>query len=416
MVHCVRSKNIKTMLKKIANRVLAHRHFWREASFDELSELYISMMMRSFALGIIGIFIPVFLLKSGFDISQIAAFFIMFFGSRIVADVLGGFMVAKLGPKHTMLVSYAVQIISATLFLTLHMYHWPLVWLAITWGAANSLFFIAFHVDFSKVKHTVHGGKELGYVNAMDRIGSAIGPIAGGLIAVIFGPQYMFLLAVVFLLLGLIPLFRTAEPVRVNQHLSFKALPKARIRRDLFSYMALTVEQNLSIILWPLFLALFVIGDDVYLKLGGLVSLGFLVSILSAYFIGKLVDDKKGKLLLRVGSTLNALLHFFRPLVTTIPAAAIVSVINEIVTVSYRIPYHKGMYDAADHLPGHRIVYIMIMEATGSVAKLFIWVMLYILTLSLGSKEVFVVGFVFAGLASLLIMTEKFKGIEYAKN
>ncbi|MBA3758257.1 MFS transporter, partial [Candidatus Saccharibacteria bacterium] len=343
------------MLKKLIYRLLARRHFWRDASFDELSELYVSMMMRSLALGIIGIFVPVFLLKSGYAFPDIIGFFVMFFGTRVLADITGGYMVAKIGPKHTMLVSYGIQILAALLFLTLHMYQWPLFWLAATWGTANSLFFVAFHVDFSKVKHSSHGGKELGYVSVMERVGAALGPITGGVIAMFFGAQYMFLPAVILLLLGLVPLFRTSEPVSINQHLDFRALPIPKIQRDIFSYMAVTIEQTISVIMWPLFLALFVISDNVYLKLGGLVSLGFLVSIAAAYTIGKLVDGKKGKQLLEIGAISNAVLHIFRPFVSTLPVAALFSIINEVVTVSYRIPYHKGMYDAADHLPGHRI-------------------------------------------------------------
>lgn len=404
------------MLKKIVYKVLARRHFWRDASFDELSELYVSMVMRSLALGIIGVFIPVFLLKNGYSFAAIISFFVIFFGVRVFADIIGSLLVAKIGPKHTMLASYAIQIAAAGLFLTLPNYHWPLFWLAASWGTANSFFFIAFHVDFSKVKHTKHAGKELGYINVMERIGAAVGPISGGIIALWFGAQYMFLVAVVLLLLGLVPLFRTAEPVRPNQSLGLKTLPIDRILRDIFSYIAVTTEQTISVVMWPLFLAMFVIGDYVYLKLGGLISLGFLVSIIAAYAIGKLIDERKGKQLLEISAYANSLLHLFRPFVTTLPVAGLVGVINEIVTAGYRMPYHKGMYDAADHLPGHRIAYIMVMEAFGSFAKFLLWVILYLLTSVMSPRNLLSTSFAIAAIASLLIMTQRFAGLRYAKS
>jgi MFS family permease len=165
------------MLKRIIYRLLRHRHFWRDASFDELSEIYTAMLFRSLALGMVGIFIPVFLFTTGYTLSAIFTFFIYFFATRTVMDIGAGYLVARVGPKHTILVSYVLQIMAALLFLTLPTHHWPLFLPALIWGASNSLFFIAFHVDFSKIKHSVHGGKELGYVTIMERIGQTIGPL-----------------------------------------------------------------------------------------------------------------------------------------------------------------------------------------------------------------------------------------------
>ncbi len=43
------------MLKKIVYSLLRHRHFWREVGFDELSELYVSMMFRGLSISLPGI-------------------------------------------------------------------------------------------------------------------------------------------------------------------------------------------------------------------------------------------------------------------------------------------------------------------------------------------------------------------------
>ncbi len=403
------------MLKKIVYRLLRHRHFWRDASFDELSELYISMMFRSLALSLMGIFIPVFLFTNGYGIPQILSFFIFFFATRAAMDIVGGLLVARVGPKHTMVVSYCSQIAAALLFLSLPNQHWPLAAPAVLWAISISFFFIAFHVDFSKVKHSKHGGKELCYVNVMERIGGALGPIVGGLVAVAFGAQYIFLAAIGLLVIGLIPLFKTSEPVQTRQRLDFKGLPLGTIKRDLFSYCALTVENNLCVMLWPLFLAAFVFTSQVYLKLGGLMSIGVLVSIGAAFVIGKLIDQRQGGLLLRIGTMANALIHLIRPFVSNLPMALAVGITNEVVTVGYRIPYYKGMYDAADGLPGHRIVYMVSMESFGSFTKLLVWAELYCLSFVVAPRTVLVTGFMIAAAASLLIMTERFKALEYAK-
>ncbi len=427
------------MLKNIVKQIFAPLHTWRPDArefsvrakkfglrsihleklydgFNELSELYISMFFRSLALSIIGVFVPVFLLKYGYNLQAIFLFYMYFFITRTFMDVAGGYLIAKFGPKHTMVVSYVSQIIASILFLSLPEIGWPLFLPAFFWGAANSLFFVAFHVDFSKIKHSKHGGKELGFVHIMERIGATIGPITGGLLAFFLNPKYIFLGAVVLLLAGLVPLFKTAEPTKLKQHLDFKNFDISHLKRDYFSYTAMNIENNLCIILWPLFLALFALGGNVFLELGALTSAGILLSIVGTYYVGRAVDEGKGRKLLRMGATLNTLIYAARPFVSNFPLAFGVGIVNEIVTVSYRIPYHKAMYDAADEHPGHRIVYLVSMESIASFCKFIVWALLYLLSAIIALRHVFLVGFAIAALASLLIMSEKFKALEYAKN
>ena len=37
------------MIQKTINKLLLHRHFWRLTIFDELTELYINMLVQSMA-------------------------------------------------------------------------------------------------------------------------------------------------------------------------------------------------------------------------------------------------------------------------------------------------------------------------------------------------------------------------------
>lgn len=403
------------MLKKLLTHILKHRHFWREATFDELSEIYISMVFRSLALGLIGIFIPVFLIKTGYGLSGVVVFYIMYFAFRTVWDVAAGYVVARLGPKHTILLSYILQIAAAAAFMTLQTLHWPLIVPAFLWASSISHFHVAFHVDFSKVKHPEHGGKEIGYVHMMERIGGAIGPFVGGILATLVGPQMLFMIAIIVLLLGVIPLFRTAEPVRTHQRLEFQTLPVDKIKRDILSYTALLIESNLIIALWPLFLTLFVFIENTYAVIGILSSIGTLVSITGAYFIGKTVDDRKGGLLLKIASVTNAGLYCIRPFATSIVSVLAINISAELTGLGRKLPFTKGFYDRADQLKGHRIVYIVTLEATSSFVKTIVWVHLFILTGVLSSWQVIMVGFGIAAVASLLINTQRFPALEYTR-
>ena len=86
------------MLQKLINSVLRPRHFWRNVGFDELSELYASMLLRSLALSLIGLFVPIYLYKLGYSITDILGFFTVFFLIRIPVDIVVAFIVGRIGP------------------------------------------------------------------------------------------------------------------------------------------------------------------------------------------------------------------------------------------------------------------------------------------------------------------------------
>lgn len=401
------------MFKKIVHKLLKHRHFWREADFSEISEIYVSLMFRSLALSLTGIFVPVYLYKLGYGVEGVIVTVLAYFVFRAVLfDILAGILTARFGPKHTILSSYFLLILSTILFLTLPALAWPLWLVGGIWGGTSSLFCIPLHVDFSKIKHKDHAGKEIGFLKIVEKSGGVIGPLVGGVVATLFGGQYIFLVAMILLVVGGWPLLKTAEPVKTRQHFSLKGLPLKKIRRDLFSFMPFGVELTITGSIWPLYLTLFVLTTaTTYAELGVLTSISVVASMLAAYSVGKLIDKRRGRRLLRFGASANTILSLLRPLITTHPGALLVNLTNEQVTMAYHLPYVKGMYDAGDELPGHRIAYFVLMELVSSSAKALAWAVLLVLAMHVSDYTVLTVGFGIGAVCSLLIMIEKFPAL-----
>lgn len=397
------------MIQKAIHKFIRRTHFWRDTGFDELSELYISNMLRSTALSIFMVFVPFYLYQNGYSYPAIFALFGCFFVVRMLADIGGGYMVARYGPKHTTIASCCLQIISASLLLSVPNFHWHILLLAIPWGIANSLFFIAYHVSFSKIKHTQKAGRELGYMQTFEKIGFFLGPLIGGVLGSVWGPQYIFIAAVALMFLSLWPLFLTKEPVRVHQKLDFKSFRVEKIKYDLIANNFLGIENTLCINAWPFYVAVFLLSGAVYAQLGALSAIGVLVAISSAKIIGHIADTQLARPLLRISATLNALVYVIRPFVQGIFGVLAVNVANEALTAGYRMPFTKGLYAAADDHPGYRIVYVTTFESTNSAVKALVWFMLALLATVLSLKVVLFVAFAIAGLASLGIMQERFK-------
>src|SRR5690606_24247459 len=105
MVHFKRPLIQTKMIQKILNLIRNRGHSWRSLSMSELGEIYSAMMLRSLALSVIGVFVPVYLYQNGYDVIQILLFFAVFFLNRTIFDVVAGYLVARWGPKHTMMLS-----------------------------------------------------------------------------------------------------------------------------------------------------------------------------------------------------------------------------------------------------------------------------------------------------------------------
>lgn len=400
------------MLRKIIDTVLRRRHYWRDIGFDELSELYTSQLLRSLAISLMGLFTPIYLYSIGYDIKSLLVFHIGWFALRPFMDIISGFMVAKIGPKHTMLFSSFIHIVYLSLLLTLPDFNWPLFIPALFGSTAYSLHLLAVQVNFSKIKHTDHGGKELGYMVIVERIGGVIGPLVGGFIANYYDPRYTVGLAMVVLIIAVIPLFLSSEPVQTNQHITFRGLPIKRRKFDYISAIPATLENTISIIVWPMYIGIFVLNTNVFVKLGAIAALSTLSSIVLSRSIGGLIDKRKGGKLLKVGVGLNALVHLSRPFVSTPLGAAMVNVANEPITAAYRMPYIKGLFDAADNLPGYRIAYLASMSSLDSIMRLLFWLIVWACVHVYSAQNVFIACFIVAALCSFGILLQRFEALK----
>jgi MFS family permease len=236
------------MLKQIFSRILAPRHKWRTIGFDELSELYVSQFLRSLGVNLVGLFIPIYLYKIGYNLGQIAYFFVCWFVFRVFFDYISARFIAKYGPKHGMFVGCILHSVYLALILTIKTQHWPFILVASVGSFAYGLHILALQVDFSKIKHVDHGGKELGFLSIVDKLGGVVGPLVGGLLANYFDPRYAVGLAGLMLLVSAVPLFLSKEPVLKNQTLDFLGIPYAERYRDYLSAIPNTVENTITLV------------------------------------------------------------------------------------------------------------------------------------------------------------------------
>jgi len=400
------------MFRYIFNRVVGRRHFWRHASFGEVSELYVSRILRIVGINVASGFASVYMYQLGYSIAFLASFWAIYFFSKLFILPLAARYIAHFGPKHGILISniFFIPAMIALVFLEQFGLASVIVW-GVSLAISTSLYVVSYLVDFSKVKSVEHAGRELGFMNIFEKLAAGISPILGGLVALFFGPQTVMLVGAFVFLISALPLFRTGEQIKLRQKLDIKGFPWRSSARSLISRLGTGFDYTASIIAWSLFLVVVVFtnfGNEVYVTLGALSSVAVLAAVVTSYIYGRIIDHKRGGDLMKYGVLLNVLIHISRPFVSNPAGVVTTNVINEIASAGFSMPYMRGIFDAADS-SGHRIIYITLSELFANLGAAAASLVMLGSVVIFGEIDGLRYFFFFAAISTPLILVSKFK-------
>jgi len=400
------------MIQQIIHRLLQRRHFWRYATFSEVAELYASRLMRMIALNITASFISIFLFQSGYSIATITLIWLGYFIYKGLIALPAAKYAARFGPKHGMLLSGLLYIPSMILLPLVPQVGLPIMIIALAFqGLSATMYSLCFMVDFSKVKSLEHAGKEIAFMNIIEKVTKGISPLLGGLLAFMAGPEATMWAAAILFAFSSVPLFKTGEPIETHQRLVFRGFPWKIAYRSLIAQGGVGFDFATSGTLWTLFIVVAILGldgDDVYVKLGALLSVVILSALASSYLFGRVIDRRRGGDLLKWGVFANSITHIMRAFTTTPVGVAGLNIANETVTTGYNMAFVRGMFDTAD-ISGHRVTYLGCMEIMMNVGAALAAIAAFCLVSFLGDIEGLKWLFFIAAGFTLLTATAKFR-------
>lgn len=400
------------MVKSFIHKLLLRRHFWRHATFDEVAELYASRMLRLAAIFIVNSFISIYLFQNGFGIAAIGFVWASFFFAKTFFALPSAMIVGWIGPKHATLAANIIYIPAMIGFAFVPQFgFWVLVPSLLMQGFSATLYSIAYTVDFSKVKSVDHAGKEIGYMNIIEKLTAGLTPLIGGLIAFFWSPQATIILSAVLFALAAAPLFATGEPVTTRVKLQFKGFPWHLLRRHALAQVSYGFDVFSSGNAWALYTAVIVIGistdNKVYVAIGALMTVVFFAALVASYTYGKVIDKKKGGVLMHFSAVFNSLTHLIRPFVATPGVVAGLNAANEVATTGYTMPYVRAVFDNAD-LSGLRTTYLGLTETLSNFGAGLAALSLALLASTFGGTTGLTNFFFIAAGMALLILTARF--------
>ena len=392
--------------------MLLRRHFWRHATYSEIAELYMSRMLRMAALYIASAFMSIYLYQNHYTIGEIALFWAAFYLFKTVTALPVASLIARIGPKHGILVSNLLYIPALISFVFLPVLGpWLLLPVLILQGTSATMYSIAYTIDFSKVKSVEHAGKEIAYMNILEKITTSISPLIGGVLAYFFGPQFVLVIAALLFALAAVPLLKTGEQVQTHVKLQFRGFPWGLIRQHWMAQVAVGYDVFASGTVWTLYTAVIVIGisssNDIYVITGILLSVVLIATLISSYMYGKIIDKKGGRVLMKASVIANSLTHLIRPFITSPIMVAGANVTNEVATTGYTMPYTRAVFDNSD-LSGHRATYLGMVDLLANFGAFLAAVTLGVLFWAAGEIFSLTNFFFVAGVVVLLVLTAHF--------
>lgn len=256
-------------------------------------------------MGLVGIFIPIYLLELGFSFPAVISWLLVHHLSLLVGAFMAIYVSNLIGLVRCWYVRIALVALLFSGLLLLPAYPMLLFALAVLSGLEAAFFWIPYNILTVRKTEEATTGSSLAF---MSNIGSLVGiavPGAAALLIVFFGYGVLFALAFVFILVSIIPVL-SLRYERTNFKFSLPAIKD--IVRANKHFIIPEILDNLgqdAQVIWSLFI--FITALTV-LDIGALGVITGVIGIGVTYVTGRLIDRWDKKAVMRLGAVATTLM------------------------------------------------------------------------------------------------------------
>ncbi len=377
---------------------LTHHLHSYHLHYNEVNELYISLSLRALAIGIGGLFVPLYLYDNGYSLSLIAMFYLFSACMRMPAELITARTIISFGAKHTLMISYLLLIGFFISIFLIPLYSWMWAVAALVLSFEMAFFWISYHLHISKSRDRHKASTQVGITIILRRLFAAVGPLIGGLIAVSYGVGYNLLIAAALLVLAGYPLFKTPD-IRDNLRVNWSKLKPQLLRRDSIAHLGQQFSNLIGVYIWPLWLLL-ALGQ--YDRIGLVITTSIVLGVSLTYWVGKLGDKGYNNKLLKIGVGFKSLAHGIRVFSHSFPVALVANTVNDFSDNFVAGPFTEKFYEAADM--SDRFTYILRMNMVGVLGKIAFWIVVLSASLLLSEVAAMQSVFIVAAAATPLML------------
>ena len=245
-----------------------------------------------------------------------------------------GRLITKIGYQKSMLVAFVLFALFLSLLAIGSSPGWLLLVAALINGVQTNFFWNTYMTLISKFTLTRHMGQNLGLLRFFLQLAQAIAPALGGLLAVSFGFQSLFLVGLIGVLICIIFVLQM-DLKKERDVISWKEF-LLWTKEEKFLQLAISQAgrylNTATLTFWPLYVFLILGSID---KVGFLYALSLFFALILSFGVGLYIDHKKDKKPFYISGGILSLLWLLRSQVVSFWHIIVIDTIDRLTTNFY---------------------------------------------------------------------------------
>lgn len=345
---------------------------------SKLGSLYIHLVSQAFALSMISVFIPIYLLELGYTLQFVFTFILVQWTTFSLLPALAGWAVQHIGVKEVILIRTPILIVT---FLALSyiekigfLQGHGLFILAFLLGATGIFYTISIASLFAEMFSKKSAALETTKLMSFPRIGIIFGPIIGGFLSLQFGFPVLFVIVSILMFLSVLPLFKLDHRLD-HPKFSFKEVIRLFKKEKKMTFYINLYGMRAQLMFVVLPIAIYLVSQNVG-TLGSIMSLVSFLSVIAAFKMGKYVDAHGRSQFMILGATITS---FFFALVGLLVSSGILlylALLSGFIAMIFAVPFESLLFEYANEAEC-KVSYLIFREYSyliGRVLLLFLMI------------------------------------------
>lgn len=296
--------------------ILLQRYYYQQMHrlfHSNLWHFEFSIWLHIFARSMIAVFIPIFLLKMGWSLSEIMLYYFIYTIFDAPLNFVARWLIWKIGARVTIFLSTLFYIAFLVVLYNLSFGNWALLILLALFSAIyDTLYWVAHIYFFMQCEDECDSmSSRVSFFHIVKTVAGIMAPIIGAIVLIFFSNKILIALSIIVLLLSIIPLFQTGQvtdrPSKKPQSIK-EFFKKGEGLREYIMQGFFSFHNVAEAVIWPIYI--YIIFEN-FESVAIIPIIVAVTTMFFTYFTGKIKKDDRRKIII-IGSFFIALVWILR--------------------------------------------------------------------------------------------------------
>lgn len=338
----------------------------------DLGNIYANIFLKTFALSLISVFVPIYLINEiGISFQSLLVFYIFYFVFLVVGYIVGAIYGHTVGLKRIVILSIPFYLAYYLLLYSLQELAIPLFILGVIIGIGEGFFWISYNTNFARFSDRRHRGEEVNLIYVIASLIGIFGPFVGGALLSFMDFYVLFVIIILLLIFSVFPLLDIDDQKHKNK-VTFKSIFNDRNYPHSYRLFLSGIRHDVGAIFWPIFIFLIVVE---YFSLGAIISVASMFSSFAVWLIGRKIDKVNKEMVYRYSSVIHGLISIAKTFIRTVMGVFNVAILSMVSYGSAETAFEAIAFNNANKTR-NVVSYFIYREIMLSLGRIFLLIVL----------------------------------------